>query len=118
VAARLVNRAGGLQALARMSSATIQVLGAEIALFSHLRDGTPPPKHGIIYQHKRVHSAPRQIRGRVARVLASQLAIAARIDLGDGRADPVFLAKVLKHYLVDVDRLDRISEPALRRYQR
>jgi nucleolar protein 56 len=80
VAARLVAQAGGLSRLARMPSATIQVLGAESALFSHLHTGTPPPKHGIIYQHRRVHAAPRDLRGRVARVLASRVALAARLD--------------------------------------
>ncbi|MDD1678459.1 MAG: RNA-processing protein [Methanomicrobiales archaeon] len=80
VAARLIARAGGLERLARMSSATIQVLGAENALFSHLHTGSSPPKHGIIYQHGRVHAAPRNLRGRVARVLAGRVALAARLD--------------------------------------
>lgn len=93
VAARLVARAGGLQEIARMPGATIQVLGAEAALFSHLHNGTPPPKHGIIFQHKRVHSAPKRVRGRVARVLASQLAIAARLDVVREEAVPAFLDK-------------------------
>lgn len=93
VVARLVSRAGGLRELARMPGATIQVLGAEAALFSHLRGGTPPPKHGIIFQHKRVHSAAKRVRGRVARVLASQLAIAARLDAGRGEVVPAFLEK-------------------------
>ncbi|MCM2465537.1 NOP5/NOP56 family protein [Methanoculleus oceani] len=91
VAARLLSRAGGLSALARMPGSTIQVLGSERALFSHLRGGTPPPKHGIIFQHRRVHNAPREVRGRVARVLAAKLAIAARLDYYRGEAVPEFL---------------------------
>ncbi len=91
VAARLLSRAGGLSALARMPGSTIQVLGSERALFSHLRGGTPPPKHGIIFQHRRVHNAPREVRGRVARVLAAKLAIAARLDYYRGEAVPGFL---------------------------
>lgn len=91
VAARLLSRAGGLPALARMPGSTIQVLGSERALFSHLRGGTPPPKHGIIFQHRRVHNAPREVRGRVARVLAAKLAIAARLDYYRGEAVPEFL---------------------------
>lgn len=91
VAARLLSRAGGLPALARMPGSTIQVIGSEQALFSHLRGGTPPPKHGIIFQHRRVHNAPREVRGRVARVLAAKLAIAARLDYYRGEAVPEFI---------------------------
>ncbi|KLK89187.1 RNA-processing protein [Methanoculleus sediminis] len=91
VAARLLSKAGGLETLARMPGSTIQVLGSERALFSHLRGGTPPPKHGIIFQHRRVHNAPKDVRGRVARVLAAKLAIAARLDYYRGEAVPEFL---------------------------
>lgn len=91
VAARLLSRAGGLSELARMPGSTIQVLGSEQALFSHLRAGTPPPKHGIIFQHRRVHNAPKEVRGRVARVLAAKLAIAARLDYYRGVLVPEFI---------------------------
>lgn len=91
VAARLLSCAGGLAALARMPGSTIQVLGSERALFSHLRGGSPPPKHGIIFQHRRVHNAPKEVRGRVARVLAAKLAIAARLDYYRGEAVPEFI---------------------------
>ncbi|HVN66074.1 MAG TPA: RNA-processing protein [Methanomicrobiales archaeon] len=91
VAARLVALAGGLPRLARLPASSIQVLGAKGALFSHLTRGTPPPKHGIIFQHKRVHNAPGDARGRVARALAGRLAIAARIDEYRGAPDPGFL---------------------------
>ncbi len=80
VAARLVSQAGSLATLSRLPGSSIQVLGARTALFSHMRGGTPPPKHGIIFQHRRVHNAPKEVRGKVARVLASKLAIAARLD--------------------------------------
>ena len=80
VAARLVSQAGSLATLSRLPGSSIQVLGARTALFSHMRGGTPPPKHGIIFQHRRVHNAPKEVRGKVARVLAAKLAIAARID--------------------------------------
>ncbi|MGC9435432.1 MAG: RNA-processing protein [Methanomicrobiales archaeon] len=91
VAARLLSAAGGLDQLARMPGSTIQVLGAGGALFSHMRSGTPPPKHGIIFQHRRVHNAPREVRGRVARVLAAKLSIAARLDRFRGAPDPAFI---------------------------
>ena len=91
VAARLLLHAGGLEPLARLPGSAIQVLGARTALFSHLRSHTPAPKHGIIFQHRRVHNAPREVRGRVARVLAAKLAIASRLDFYRGVAVPAFI---------------------------
>lgn len=93
VAARLMYHAGGLAPLARLPGSAIQVLGARTALFSHLREKTPPPKHGIIFQHRRVHNAPVEIRGKVARVLSAKLAIAARLDYYRGIPVPEFLEK-------------------------
>jgi nucleolar protein 56 len=93
VAARLLLHAGGLEPLARLPGSAIQVLGARTALFSHLRSHTPAPKHGIIFQHRRVHNAPREVRGKVARVLAAKLAIAARLDFFRGVADLPFIEK-------------------------
>lgn len=91
VAARLMANAGGLLPLSRLPASAVQVLGARTALFAHLKTHTPSPKHGIIFQHRRVHNAPRDIRGRVARVLAGKLAIAARLDYFRGVAVPEFL---------------------------
>lgn len=83
--ARLIALAGGLNNLAKMPSSTIQVLGAEKALFRALRTGTRPPKHGVIFQHTLIHEAKRWQRGKVARALAGKLAIAARTDALSGR---------------------------------
>jgi nucleolar protein 56 len=78
--ARLIAIAGGLSNLARRPASTIQVLGAEKALFRSLKTGTRPPKHGIIFQHTLLHEAKKWQRGKIARALAGKLAIAARID--------------------------------------
>jgi len=83
--ARLMALAGTLNNLAKMPASTIQVLGAEKALFRSLRTGTHPPKHGIIFQHTIIHEAKNWQRGKVARVLAGKLAIAARIDAFSGK---------------------------------
>ncbi len=80
LAARLVTIAGGLKRLAEMPGSTIQVIGAEKALFKHLRKGTRPPKHGILFQSPLVRGAPLKERGRIARALAAKLAIAAKAD--------------------------------------
>ena len=78
--ARLIATSGGLTNLARRPASTIQVLGAEKALFRSLKTGTRPPKHGMIFQHTLLHEAKRWQRGKIARALAGKLAIAARID--------------------------------------
>ena len=77
---RLIALAGGLERLAKFPASTVQVLGAEKALFRSLRTGSRPPKHGIIFQHQLIHQAPRWQRGKIARALAGKIAIAARID--------------------------------------
>jgi nucleolar protein 56 len=69
-----------LKDLARKPSSTVQVFGAEKALFRSLKTGADPPKHGIIYQVPEVHTAPYWQRGKIARALAGKISIAARID--------------------------------------
>jgi nucleolar protein 56 len=78
--ARLIAMAGSLQNLAMRPASTIQVLGAEKALFRSLKTGARPPKHGLIFQHTLLHDAKRWQRGKIARVIAGKLAIAARAD--------------------------------------
>ncbi len=83
--ARLIALAGGLTNLAKMPASTLQVLGAEKALFRSLKTGTRPPKHGIIFQHSLLHEAKKWQRGKIARALAGKLAIAVRTDVFGGR---------------------------------
>lgn len=83
--ARLIALSGGLTNLAKMPASTIQVLGAEKALFRSLKTGAKPPKHGIIFQHPFIHEAKKWQRGKIARALAGKLAIAARTDAFGGR---------------------------------
>jgi nucleolar protein 56 len=89
LAARLVALAGGLEDLAKMPSGTVQVLGAEDALFAHLRGNAPSPKHGVIYAHEAVRGTRPADRGSAARALAGKLAIAARADYYSGERRPV-----------------------------
>jgi nucleolar protein 56 len=84
--ARLIALAGGLRNLAMRPASTIQVLGAEKALFRSLKTGARPPKHGLIFQHTLLHDAKKWQRGKIARALAGKLAIAVRADaFGGGR---------------------------------
>ncbi|MFH1786787.1 MAG: hypothetical protein ABH829_04020 [archaeon] len=94
VGARLIKLAGSLENLARMPSSTIQVLGAEKALFRHLKTGANPPKYGVIFQVDAIHGADKPKRGRIARMLAAKLAIAARIDY----ANPAINSALIEKY--------------------
>ncbi|MGB9958636.1 NOP5/NOP56 family protein [Haloferax prahovense] len=89
LAARLIALAGGLESLAKKPSGTVQVLGAEDALFAHLKGRATSPKHGVIFTHEYVRGTRQQDRGSAARALAGKLSIAARIDhySGDYRPD-------------------------------
>ncbi len=80
IGARLISLAGSLKELARKPSSTIQVYGAEKALFRSLKTGADPPKHGIIYRVAEINSSPYWQRGKIARALAGKLSIASRID--------------------------------------
>jgi nucleolar protein 56 len=80
LAARLIALAGGLGELAKKPSGTVQVLGAEDALFAHLAGRAPSPKHGVIYTHDYVRNTRPEDRGSAARALAGKLVIAARVD--------------------------------------
>jgi len=103
LAARLVALAGGLEELARSPAGTVQVLGAEEALFAHLRGHAPSPKHGVIYAHEAVQGTHPEHRGSAARALAGKLTIAARVDHYSGERKPELDAQL-------AERIDRIQE--------
>ena len=104
--ARMIAIAGSLQNLAMRPASTIQVLGAEKALFRSLKTGARPPKHGLIFQHTLLHDAKRWQRGKIARVIAGKLAIAARADaFGE---DKHYIGDMLKEEINK--RIDEIRE--------
>lgn len=102
IGARLISLAGGLDKLARQPASTLQVLGAEKALFRSLRTRAKPPKHGVIYQYPEVRGAPRWQRGKIARALAGKLSIAARVDAMSGEFVGDKLAANLKARIADI----------------
>ena len=79
--AKLISHAGGLKRLASYPSSTVQIMGAEKALFRHLKSGDRPPKYGLIYQHPQVRGAKWWNRGKIARLLAGRISLAARKDV-------------------------------------
>jgi nucleolar protein 56 len=80
IGARLISHSSGIIKLATMPASTIQILGAEKALFRYKKEGGRPPKHGVIFQHSLVNKANREKRGKIARTFASKIAIAAKAD--------------------------------------
>lgn len=80
LAAKLIAKAGGLDKLARFPSSTVQLLGAEKALFRFLHGKGKSPKFGIIFNHPLVQDASFDKKGKIARVLAAKISIAAKID--------------------------------------
>ncbi len=84
LSAKLIHHVGSLKRLAAMPASKIQILGAEKALFRHLKSGARAPKHGIIFLHDVVQKASRDKKGKAARVLADKISIAARVDYFKG----------------------------------
>jgi nucleolar protein 56 len=80
LATRLVSLAGNLEELAKKPSSTVQMLGAEKALFRYLHGEGTPPKHGVLFHHEFVNSLPEDKRGKMARFLANKAVMAARLD--------------------------------------
>ncbi|WFO76110.1 C/D box methylation guide ribonucleoprotein complex aNOP56 subunit [Desulfurococcaceae archaeon MEX13E-LK6-19] len=115
--ARLLSLAGGLESLARLPASTIQVLGAEKALFRALRTGGKPPKHGVIFQFPAIHRSPRWQRGKIARALAAKLAIAAKIDFFTGRFIGDKLREELDKRIEEIKKL-YAKPPARKREER
>jgi nucleolar protein 56 len=102
IGARLIALTGGLSRLSKVSSSTIQLLGAEKALFRHLREGGRPPKHGIIFQHPLIHNAPQWQRGKIARAFAGKIAIAAKVDYNKGKFNGEELAVILNRRIEEI----------------
>ncbi len=111
VGARLMAKAGSLQKLSVMPSSTIQIIGAEKALFRSLKTGAPPPKHGILFQHPILHSAPKWQRGKMARAIASKVAIAVRIDLFRNGEKDVHISEQLNKRIAEIQ--EKYKEPRL-----
>ncbi len=84
---RLIAHAGTLEKLAGFPSSTIQILGAEKALFRYLKGAGTSPKHGLIFQSSFIQRAPNQSRGKIARTLASKLSLAAKMDFYKHKGD-------------------------------
>ena len=80
VAARLISHAGSLNALAKYPASTIQILGAEKALFRALKTRSKTPKYGLLFHSTFIGKAKLKNKGKISRYLANKIAMCARID--------------------------------------
>jgi len=80
VAARLISHAGSLTNLAKYPASTVQILGAEKALFRALKTKGNTPKYGLIFHSSFIGRAKQRNKGRISRYLANKCSIASRID--------------------------------------
>ncbi|KAJ7568424.1 hypothetical protein O6H91_01G032300 [Diphasiastrum complanatum] len=80
VGARLIAHAGSLINLAKHPASTVQILGAEKALFRALKTKSQTPKYGIIYHASLIGQAPPKLKGKISRVLAAKSALSIRCD--------------------------------------
>ena len=84
IGAKLIELGKGLKRLALLPSSTIQLLGAEKALFRHIKTGSRSPKYGVLYQHPLIQNAHRDMKGKAARALADKLSLCIRLDYFKG----------------------------------
>ena len=125
IGARMIAKVGSLDRLAMLPASTVQVIGAERALFRALKTGSRPPKHGILFQHPLVHSAPKWQRGKIARAIAAKVVIAARIDAYKGVKEPSLMGKlnerieeIRQKYKEPVEREERFEERPKPRFKK
>ena len=97
VAAKLIEHAGSLKRLSMLPASTVQILGAEKALFRHMKTGSKPPRHGVIVNHLLIAKAPDRMHGKIARTLADKISIAAKVDYFQGK----FIGDILRKEIED-----------------
>ena len=101
--AKLIAHIGSIKRLATYPASTVQIMGAEKAIFRHLKTGERPPKHGLIFQHPSVRGAKWWNRGKVARNLALKITLAVRKDVFSGEYDP----SIAEEYLKKVEQIEK-----------
>merc|ERR1719238_1365736 len=111
VGARLISHAGSLMSLAKHPSSTVQILGAEKALFRALKTKKSTPKYGLIYHASLVGQSAPNLKGKISRVLAAKLSLCCRVDALGDQVEPS-LGKEFKEYVES--RLASLEEGGMR----
>merc|ERR1711868_6124 len=94
IGARLISHAGSLTNLAKYPASTVQILGAEKALFRALKTKGNTPKYGLIFHSSFIGRAQQKNKGRISRYLANKCSMASRIDCFSDEATTVFGEKL------------------------
>merc|ERR1712038_1254664 len=94
VGARLISHAGSLTNLAKAPASTVQILGAEKALFRALKTRGNTPKYGLIFHSSFIGRATAKNKGRISRFLANKCTIASRIDAFSETPNTIFGSKL------------------------
>lgn len=84
IGAKLIELGKSLKRLAMLPASTLQLLGAEKALFRHIKTGSRSPKYGVIINHPIIQNAKKDEKGKSSRVLADKLSLCARLDFFKG----------------------------------
>ncbi|KAF3438315.1 hypothetical protein FNV43_RR21077 [Rhamnella rubrinervis] len=111
VGARLISHAGSLTNLAKCPSSTLQILGAEKALFRALKTKGNTPKYGLIFHSSFIGRASARNKGRMARYLANKCSIASRIDCFTESSTPIFGEKLREQVEERLDFYDKGVAP-------
>merc|ERR1719195_331969 len=111
VGARLIAQAGSLMNLAKHPSSTVQILGAEKALFRALKTKKSTPKYGLIYHASLVGQSAPTLKGKISRVLAAKLSLCCRVDALGDQVEPT-LGQEFKEYVEK--RLSTLEEGGMR----
>ncbi|CAI0548173.1 unnamed protein product [Linum tenue] len=111
VGARLISHAGSLTNLAKCPSSTLQILGAEKALFRALKTRGNTPKYGLIFHSSFIGRASARNKGRMARYLANKCSIATRIDCFAENGTNVFGEKLREQVEERLDFYDKGVAP-------
>ncbi|XP_006650085.1 nucleolar protein 56-like [Oryza brachyantha] len=111
VGARLISHAGSLSNLAKCPASTLQILGAEKALFRALKTRGNTPKYGLIFHSSFIGRASTKNKGRMARYLANKCSIASRIDCYSDSATTVFGQKLREQVEERLDFYDKGVAP-------
>ncbi|KAJ6410360.1 hypothetical protein OIU84_007166 [Salix udensis] len=111
VGARLISHAGSLTNLAKCPSSTLQILGAEKALFRALKTRGNTPKYGLIFHSSFIGRASARNKGRMARYLANKCSIASRIDCFSENGTTVFGEKLREQVEERLDFYDKGVAP-------
>jgi len=99
--AKLISRAGSLLNLSKHPASTVQIIGAEKALFRALKAKKNTPKYGILYHASLVGQATPKNKGKISRVLANKCVLSARVDaLGDEKTRSIGVEN-LKKFMID-----------------